>query len=348
MFATPGGSISGPVAYHRLPGGRGFRTVPSWPPMARPSKVPKPLQPMLATLIDGPFDNRDWVFETKWDGFRLVAKIENRSVTLYSRSGLVVSDNYKPIAKALEKVRKDAVIDGELVALDELGVSRFQLLQNALRSSANLHYCVFDIMFLDGKDLRGLPLVERKERLRVVLPKHPSLTYSEHWPEHGKRLFKEAEKLGLEGIMAKRASSRYLSGLRSKDWLKIKTAKRQEVVIVGFTAPRRSRPRFGALVLAVREKNTWRYVGHVGTGFSHALLEELYDKLLPLRTASSPFKERVKDGATTTWVKPRLVAEVKFTEWTSAGEMRHPVFLGLREDKKPTDVVREKEEHRSP
>jgi ATP dependent DNA ligase-like protein/WD40 domain-containing protein len=154
-----------------------------------------------ATLIDAPFDNRDWVFETKWNGFRRVAKIENCSVILYSRSGLIVSDSYTPIAKALEKVRKDAIVDGELVALDEFGVSRFQLLQNALRSSANLHYCAFDIMFLDGKDLRGLPLVERKERLRAVLPKHPLLTYSEHWPEHGKRLFKEAENLGLEGII---------------------------------------------------------------------------------------------------------------------------------------------------
>ena len=141
--------------------------------MAHPSKVPKPLQPMLATLIDAPFDNPAWVFESKWDGFRLVAKIENRSVTLYSRSGLIVSDNYKPIAKALEKVGKDAVIDGELVALDERGVSRFQLLQNALNTSANLHYCVFDIMFLDGKDLRGLPLVERKKQLKALLPKDP-------------------------------------------------------------------------------------------------------------------------------------------------------------------------------
>ena len=315
--------------------------------MARPSKVPKPLQPMLATLIDAPFDSRDWVFETKWDGFRLVARIENRSVTLYSRSGLIVSDTYKTIAKASEKFRKDAVIDGELVALDERGASRFQLLQNALRSSANLHYCVFDIMFLDGNDLRGLPLVERKERLRAVLPKDPLLIYSQHWPEHGKRLFREAQKLDLEGIMAKRAQSRYLSGARSKDWLKIKTAKRQEAVIVGFTAPRRSRPRFGALVLAVRGKGGWRYVGHVGTGFSHALLDELYAKLAPLRAVSSPFKERVKDEAATTWVKPKLVAEVKFTEWTSAGEMRHPAFLGLREDKKPMDVVLEKEEHRS-
>ena len=298
---------------------------------------------MLATLVDAPFDAPDWVFETKWDGFRLIAKIEKRRVTLYSRSGLIVSDNYKPIAKVLEKVKQDAVIDGELVALDEHGVSRFQLLQNALRTSANLHYCVFDIMFLAGKDLRDLPLVDRKERLRTLLPKDPWLTYSEHWPEHGKRLFKEAQKLLLEGIMAKRAQSRYLSGARSKDWLKIKTGKRQEVVIVRFTAPRRSRPHFGSLVLAVREGDAWRYAGHVGTGFSHAMLEELYGKLWPLRTASSPFKQRVKDEATTTWVKPKLVAEVKFTEWTSGGEMRHPAFLGLREDKKPMDVGLEEE-----
>jgi len=153
--------------------------------------------------------------------------------------------------------------------------------------------------------------------------------------------------LGLEGIMAKRGQSRYLSGARSKDWLKIKTGKRQEVVIVGFTAPRRSRPHFGSLALAVRDGNAWRYVGRVGTGFSHAMLEELHGKLWPLRTASSPFKQRVKDEATTTWVKPKFVAEVKFTEWTSAGEMRHPAFLGLRRDKKPIDVVLETEQRRS-
>ena len=315
--------------------------------MTRPSKVPKPLQPMLATLIDAPFDSKDWVFETKWDGFRLVAKIEDRSVILYSRSGLIVSDNYKPIAKALERTKKDAVIDGELVALDAHGVSRFQLLQNALNTTAHLHYCVFDVMFLDGEDLRGLPLVERKKRLKALLPKDPLLIYSEHWPERGKRLFKEAEQQGLEGIMAKRSDSRYLSGARSKDWLKIKAGKRQEAVIVGFTAPKRTRPRFGALVLAVRKGKDWRYAGHVGTGFSHAMLEELHAKMLPLRTPKSPFKQRIRDEAVTTWIKPKLVAEVKFTEWTSGGEMRHPAFLGLRQDKKATEVVLEKEQRRS-
>lgn len=303
---------------------------------------------MLATLIGGPFDGRDWVFESKWDGFRIVAAIEKGSVTLYSRNGLIVSGNYMPVAKALEKVKKHAVIDGELVAVDDHGISRFQLLQNALRTAANLRYCVFDLMFLDGKDLRGLPLVERKEHLRALLPEDPMLIYSEHLPEHGKRYFKEAQKAGLEGIMAKRADSRYVSGARSKDWLKIKTAKRQEVVIVGFTAPRRTRPHFGALVLAVREGNAWRYAGHVGTGFSHAMLEELHGKFSKLRTSSSPFTHRVKDEAATTWVKPKLIAEVRFSEWTQAGEMRHPAFLGLREDKQAEDVVRETEAVRKP
>src|SRR6202007_2849830 len=155
--------------------------------------------------------------------------------------------------------------------------------------------------------LRGLPLVERKKRLKSVLPKDPLIIYSEHWAEHGKRLFKEAEKLDLEGIMAKRAQSRYLSGARSTDWLKIKTARRQEAVIAGFTAPKRSRPYFGSLVLAVSDGKGLRYIGHVGTGFTHATLQELHGKLWPLRTASSPFRQRVKDEAATTWVKPKLV-----------------------------------------
>jgi bifunctional non-homologous end joining protein LigD len=311
--------------------------------MARESKLPKRLQPMLATLADAPFDDPNWVFETKWDGFRMVACIEGGKVTLYSRNGKIISDSYQLVAKALEKVKQDAMIDGELVALDAHGVSRFQLLQNALRAEATLLYCVFDLMFLAHEDLRGLPLIARKEHLRRVLPKHPLLSFSEHFPQHGTKFFKQAQKTGLEGIMAKRAASLYRSGARSTDWLKIKTARRQEVVIVGFTAPRRSRPRFGSLVLAVREGEAWRYIGHVGTGFSHASLEDLHRRLWPLRTPSSPFRERVKDSAVTTWVKPKLVGEVKFTEWTAAGEMRHPVFLGLREDKRAEDVVRERE-----
>ena len=197
-------------------------------------------------------------------------------------------------------------------------------------------------MFEDGKDLRDLPLIERKKRLKAVLPKHKLLAFSRHHRTHGKKFFAEAERTGLEGIMAKRAASVYASGGRTADWLKIKTAKRQEVVIAGFTAPRRSRPCFGALVLAVRDNGGWRYIGHVGTGFSHETLKELHRRLIKLKSAKSPFPGRVKDETVTTWVRPSLVAEVKFAEWTGKGEMRQPVYLGLRSDKKAKDVVRER------
>ena len=314
--------------------------------MGRASTLPKKLQPMLATLTDGPFDDPGWIFEDKYDGFRMVAKIESGKVTLYSRNGQIISRNYIEVARALEGIKGDAVIDGELVALDENGVSRFQLLQNALRRKAKLLYCAFDLMFQDSEDLRALPLIERKKRLQAVLPKHRLVAFSRHRKTFGTKFFEEAGRRGLEGIMAKRGSSKYLSGARTADWLKIKTSKRQEVVIAGFTAPKKTRPFFGALVLAVRQRDGWRYIGHVGTGFSHAALEELYDKLIKLKTAKSPFSRKVKDEAVTTWVKPFLVAEVKFTEWTSSGEMRHPVYLGLREDKRAGDVVREHETHK--
>ena len=314
--------------------------------MDRASTLPKKLQPMLATLTDGPFDDPGWIFEDKYDGFRMVAKIESGKVTLYSRNGQIISRNYIEVARALEGIKGDAVIDGELVALDENGVSRFQLLQNALRRKAKLLYCAFDLMFQDSEDLRALPLIERKKRLQAVLPKHRLVAFSRHRKTFGTKFFEEAGRRGLEGIMAKRGSSEYLSGARTADWLKIKTSKRQEVVIAGFTAPKKTRPFFGALVLAVRQRDGWRYIGHVGTGFSHAALEELHGKLIKLKTAKSPFARKVKDEAVTTWVKPFLVAEVKFTEWTSSGEMRHPVYLGLREDKRAGDVVREHEMHK--
>jgi bifunctional non-homologous end joining protein LigD len=301
---------------------------------------------MLATLTDVPFDDNGWIFEDKYDGFRMVADIQNGKVTLYSRNGKIISHSYIEVAQALEGVTGNAVIDGELVALDKNGVSHFQLLQNALRDKARLQYCAFDLMFQDGEDLRALPLKERKKRLKSILPKHKLIALSRHRMTFGTRFFEEAERKGLEGIMAKRADSKYLSGARTGNWLKIKTSKRQEAVIAGFTAPRRTRPFFGALTLALREGNGWRYIGHVGTGFSHGVLEDLHNKLIKLRTKESPFPSKVKDQAVTTWVKPSLVVEVKFTEWTSKGEMRHPVYLGLRTDKQAKDVVLERESRR--
>ena len=198
-----------------------------------------------------------------------------------------------------------------------------------------------DLMFAQGKDLRALPLLERKQRLKAILPRHKLIAYSNHRKGNGSKFFAAAERRHLEGIMAKRADSPYASGRRTADWLKVKTAQRQEVVIAGFTAPRRTRPFFGALVLAVRDTDAWRYIGHVGTGFSHQVLEELHRKLVRLKTAKSPFPGKVKNERVTTWVRPSLVAEVKFAEWTSKGELRQPVYLGLRSDKYARDVVRE-------
>jgi bifunctional non-homologous end joining protein LigD len=314
--------------------------------MSRTSTLPKRLQPMLATLTDIPFDDPNWIFEDKFDGFRMVAETRNGKVALYSRNGKIISRSYIEVAKALEGVRGDAVIDGELVALGKDGISHFQLLQNALRHEAKLLYCAFDLMFENGEDLRKLPLLERKKRLKAILPRDKLIAFSRHRKADGTKFFAEADRKGLEGIMAKRAGSAYASGSRSPDWLKIKTSKRQEVVIAGFTAPKRSRPFFGALVMAVRENDAWRYIGHVGTGFSHKMLEELHGKLAKLKAARSPFPARVKDEGMTTWVKPSLVAEVKFAEWTSKGELRQPVYLGLRSDKRAIDVVRERERPR--
>jgi bifunctional non-homologous end joining protein LigD len=299
------------------------------------------LRPMLATLIDKPFDDPNWIFETKWDGFRLMAEINDGSASLYSRNLVDLSSKYPSICGVLRGIGQFAVIDGELVALDAKGRSRFQLLQNAEREKVTLRYCAFDLLYLDGEDLRDRPLMERKEMLERILPKDKLLHYSTHVWDNGIAAFKRAAQAGEEGIMAKLATGRYYSGQRTREWLKVKASQGQEVVIVGFTAPRRSRQYFGSLLLAVREGKHWRYVGRAGTGFDAATLKSLHDLMVPLITKSKPVAEKVPDEANTSWVRPKLVGEVKFTEWTSKGEMRHPVFLGLRTDKKATDVVKE-------
>ena len=299
-------------------------------------------KPMLATLIDEPFDDPGWVFETKWDGFRLIAKAARGAATLYSRNGHNVTKEYPAIARALAKGRRRAVFDGELVALDQKGRSRFQLLQNARRGKARLRYYVFDLLRLEGRDLRSLPLLERKRLLSSALPRSAAIRFSKHIKRYGTRAFRAAQRRGLEGIMGKRAQSHYRSGRRTRDWVKIKTAQRQEVVIVGFTRPRKSRKHFGALVLALRKGHSWRYVGRTGTGFSAVTLKTLHTKLKSLVRPSKPFHRPVPNERSTTWVKPRLVCEVKFTEWTRDGQMRHPAFVGLRGDKPATNVIRER------
>jgi bifunctional non-homologous end joining protein LigD len=299
------------------------------------------LRPMLATLTDQPFDDKDWVFETKWDGFRAIAVVRPGHARLYSRRGHDISVKYPTICRALAAIEHEAVLDGELVALDAHGRSRFQLLQNAGRNSVRLLYCVFDLLYLDGKDVRGKTLLERKALLENILPKSPLLLYSAHVAGNGIKAFNRAKRAGEEGVMAKLAAGRYHSGERTREWLKVKASQEQEVVIVGFTQPKGQRRFFGALVLAVRDGKTWKYAGRAGTGFTHAALRELYDKLTPLIAKTKPIAEEVPSEANTVWVKPKLVAEVRFTEWTAAGEMRHPVFLGLRTDKPPTEATKE-------
>ena len=300
-------------------------------------------RPMLATLVNEPFDDKEWVFETKWDGFRLITEKRGETVTLWSRNGINVTTKYSVLLPALQKVEGSCVIDGELCALDAHGRSRFQLLQNALNEKAKLLYVVFDALFAGGNDIRQKPLLQRKEILKALLPHDPLLRYSEHVAEFGKREFAKARRAHEEGVIAKRAAGLYFSGKRTREWLKFKAVHEQEVVIVGYTEPRRSRKFFGSLVLAVRDKanKRWIYAGHVGTGFDQAALKSIYETMQPLRTDKKPFDQKVKYESATTWLIPKLVGEVKFTEWTSEAEMRHPVFLGLRTDKKATDVIRE-------
>jgi bifunctional non-homologous end joining protein LigD len=298
---------------------------------------------MLATLVDEPFDDKAWVFETKWDGFRLVSEKRGDAVTLWSRNGIDVTTRYNVLLPALQKIEGSCVIDGELCALDAHGRSRFQLLQNALNKKAKLIYVIFDAMFVGGTDIRNKPLLERKKLLKAILPSDALLHYSEHVAEFGKHAFAKAQRTREEGVITKRAAGLYYSGKRTREWLKFKAVHEQEVVIVGYTEPRKSRKYFGSLVLAVRDKakKRWIYAGHVGTGFDQAALKSLYEAMQPLRTDNKPFDQKVKSESATTWLIPKLVGEVKFTEWTSESEMRHPAFLGLRTDKKAADVIRE-------
>lgn len=303
-------------------------------------------EPMLSKLIDEPFDAEGWIFETKWDGFRAIAEVENGNVQLYSRNSQSFAERYQPVVRALQQLKHSAVLDGEIVVLDAEGRSQFQLLQHYQQNpQASLCYCVFDLLQLDDQDLRQRPLLERKEKLKSILPQVSGLRYSAHVIGSGKDFFEQAQARHLEGMMAKKADSVYRSGKRSNDWLKVKTHHRQEVVIGGFTEPKGSRKYVGSLVLGVYEGDRLQYVGHSGGGFDTSTLKSLRERLEQLARPDSPFGENILNGAPVTWVEPKLVCEIAFSEWTEEGQMRHPIFLGLREDKQASAVVHEKEEH---
>lgn len=304
---------------------------------------PKDIAPMLATLVNEPFDDEDWIFEIKWDGYRAVAYCNDKEVELVSRNLKSFADKYEPVAKALGELNLNVVFDGEIVAVDESGVANFQLLQNWQNTPARLQFYVFDILWLDGFDVTRLPLVERKKLLQQVLPEeHDIIKYSDHVVGKGEAFFKAALKGGLEGIMGKRADSIYQIHTRTADWVKIKVNLRQEVIIAGYTKPRNTRKFFGSLLLGIYDKDELVYIGHTGSGFNTNSLEEIYKKLQPLITDTSPFIKKPKTNMPATWVKPKLVCEIKFTEWTADRMARHPIFMGLRTDKKPTEVRFEK------
>lgn len=302
--------------------------------------------PELATLVDKPPTDKDWVHEIKFDGYRLQAQIAGGRVKLLTRKGLNWTEKYGPIANALKRLKvESAVLDGEVVWLDEKGRSDFQKLQNA-RTAAPLIYYAFDLLFLDGKDLTSLPLIARKDRLEKLVRglKRDNIRYSEHFRESGDRLFKVACEQGLEGIISKRVDRPYISG-RRQDWVKLKCGKRQEFVIGGFTDPEGSRPGFGALLLGYHDGGRLHFAGRCGTGFDNKRLISLNKQLRSIERDTTPFEIDSPKGRTLHFVDPKLVAEVSFSEWTSDRVLRAPVFYGLRADKSPKEVTIETPEH---
>jgi bifunctional non-homologous end joining protein LigD len=313
---------------------------------ARAARMPEIIHPMLATLVDDPFSNSEWIFETKWDGFRSICFVKQGKSRFVSRNQIEMTPQYPELAGVAKQIdAKEAILDGEIVALDKDGMPRFQLLQprvgrksgiEALRGQGHIVYYVFDLLYVDGQDLTSCPLVERKEVLEQILKPAGFIKLSEHILGDGEAFFKQIEKFHLEGMIAKRAASPYVQK-RTRDWLKVKTIQRSEVVIGGYTEPRGSRAHFGALVVGLYRGHDLHYVAHVGGGFNQRSLAEIYKLMQPLKAKTSPFVDAPKTNEPVQWLKPKLVAEVKFSEWTADYRLRHPVFIGLREDKQPEE-----------
>ncbi|RPD38545.1 DNA ligase D [Chitinophaga barathri] len=305
-------------------------------------------KPMLATLVDAPFDREGWIFETKWDGYRAIASVKNGKAELYSRNKLSFNEAYAPIVEAVENIPHNVVLDGEIVILGTNKRSDFQALQN-YRSTGKgkLIYEVFDLLHLDGHKLEDLPLLERKILLEEIVKQlnDPRVQYSGHVKDKGVQLFEKAAKAGWEGIIAKNGESNYAGGVRTLNWLKMKVLNRQEAVICGYTEPRGARKNIGALLLGVYEGKKLQYIGLCGGGFNDAGLKSLYKTLQEYRRDTSPFEEKIKTNMPVTWLEPKLVCEVKFSEWTQGGILRQPIFIALREDKPATAVKREVAKH---
>ncbi|MBE7175769.1 MAG: DNA ligase D [Mucilaginibacter polytrichastri] len=303
------------------------------------------IKPMLATLAAKVFDHDDWIFERKLDGYRILSHT-GKTVKLVSRNGIDYTQKYQPLSDALAEIGADAVIDGELVVEDKKGNSFFQLLQHydPEETKEELRYYVFDLPVLNGYDLRQFPLIKRKELLKqLVSPlKNKMIVFNDHVEKQGEKLLEKARKGRWEGIIGKERSSVYASGRRSDQWLKFKLQNSQETLICGYTKPGGSRKHFGALVLGIRDGDTLRYAGNCGTGFRESDLKELHALMQKRERKMRTVPEKVNMERNVTWIRPDLIAEVEFTEWTKDGHLRHPSFKGLRKDKAPKSVVMEK------
>jgi len=318
---------------------------------------PKTVSPMLATLVDEPVDGPGWLYEIKWDGYRAIALCNKNKLELISRNNKSFNEKFYAVYDAVKALGLQAVLDGEIAVLNSAGVSRFGALQN-WRSEADgdLVYYVFDLLWLNGHDLQEWPLTRRRALLQSILPEEGSVRLSETFDTSATEFLEAAGKMGLEGIIAKRADSQYHQGDRGGDWLKIKVHKRHEVVIGGFTRNDDSPKAFSALLVGVYDGQRLHYTGKIGTGFSDKVQKEMMAKFKPLITDKLPFMElpdvnkpsRFRPNpphASATWLKPKLVCEVSYSEVTEDGVMRHPSFEGMRIDKNAKDVHAEVEKH---
>ena len=330
---------------------KGIKKSPASPMQRhRNSRLPDFVPPQLATLVDRVPQGDDWLHELKFDGYRILCRISDGDICLITRNRQDWTERLSFLVQAANELPVDyALLDGEVVALNENGTTSFQLLQNSLSAHAsdNLAYYVFDLLHLNGNDLRPLPLLTRKETLAEILKAKSStsaIRYSEHWLGQGDRLYDEACRSGLEGIISKRADQPYRSG-RSRDWVKTKCVQNQEFVIGGFTDPAGSRAGLGALLVGVHdERGRLVYSGKVGTGFTRQSLTELRNRLDPLISKATPFVNppRGAEARGVHWVRPELIGAVSFAEWTSDNMLRHPSFQGLRDDKPPVAITRER------
>jgi bifunctional non-homologous end joining protein LigD len=319
---------------------------------ARKGPMPSRIEPMLATLADRPFSDPNWLFEIKWDGVRALARIENGALALFSRNSIDITKRYPELGSLPDALAaRQAIIDGEIVALDAQGHSSFERLQERMHVRApseslvtqiRVVYFAFDLLYCDGYDLRESPLLERKQLLQRLLYTSDRFRYADHQLEHGKELFTLAEQNGLEGMVAKRADSPYVSD-RSPYWVKLKITKTVDAVVGGWTEARTSALPFGSLLLGLYQGKKLRFIGHVGSGFDAKKLEELSRRLKELAASASPFDSVPEANEKPSWVTPALVARVKFSGWTQEHSLRHPVFIALREDARPTDCQWENE-----